>query len=103
MAVLTTAAAVLKDAQTREQVHMIQEHLRYLSTDFERFQKRMDNLARHIDQANRDVEDVTKSARKISGRFQKIERLEISENAQQQLLLLGDDDDPDAGDEEKEA
>lgn len=103
MAVLTTAAAVLKDAQTREQVHMIQEHLRYLGTDFERFQKRMDNLARHIDQANRDVEDVNKSARKISGRFHKIERLELSEDAQRQLLLLGDDDDPDANEDEDEA
>ena len=99
MAVLTTAAAVLKDAQTREQVHMIQEHLRYLSTDFERFQKRMDNLARHIDQANRDVEDVNKSARKISGRFQKIERLELAEDAQRELLLLDDDDSDDNGEE----
>jgi DNA recombination protein RmuC len=102
MAVLTTSAAVLKDSQTREQVHMIQEHLRYLSGDFERFQKRMDNLARHIDQANRDVEDVNKSARKISGRFQKIERLELSEEAQRQLLLLGDDD-ADTDDQEDEA
>jgi DNA recombination protein RmuC len=81
---------------------MIQEHLRYLSTDFERFQKRMDNLAKHIDQANRDVEDVNKSARKISGRFQKIERLELAEDAQRELLLLGDDD-SDANDEEDEA
>ena len=53
----------------------------------------MDNLARHIDQANRDVEDVNKSARKISGRFQKIERLELTEEAQRDLLLIEEDSD----------
>ena len=94
MAVLTTSAAVIKDSQTREQVHKIQEHLRYLSKDFERFQSRMDKLALHIDQANRDVTDVNTSARKISGRFQKIERLELADDEQPQKLLSGDGTDP---------
>ncbi|MCP4196256.1 MAG: DNA recombination protein RmuC [Proteobacteria bacterium] len=77
MAILTTGRAVLKDAATRKQVNLIQEHLVALSGDFGRFQKRMDNLATHIDQANRDVGDVNKSARKISNRFNKIERVEL--------------------------
>lgn len=77
-AILTTAAAVLKDAATREQVNVIQEHLGKLGTDFSRFQSRMDNLAQHIDQAHRDVELVHTSARKISSRFSKIERLDLS-------------------------
>ena len=93
MAVLTTAAAVIKDSQTREQVHKIQEHLRYLSTDFDRFQSRMDNLAKHIEQASRDVTEVNTSARKISGRFQKIERLELGDEEQRKLLLLADGED----------
>ena len=38
MAVLTTSRAVLKDAATRQQIHIIQEHLVALSKDFERFQ-----------------------------------------------------------------
>lgn len=77
MAVLNTARAVLKDAATREQVHIIREHLVLLAKDFERFQERMDKLALHIDQAHRDVEDVNKSARKITSRFQKIEQAEL--------------------------
>ena len=77
MAVLTTSRAVLKDAATRKQVHIIQEHLVALSKDFERFEKRMGNLAKHIDQANRDVEDVHTSARKITSRFEKIEQVDI--------------------------
>ena len=76
-AILTTAAAVLKDAATREQVHIIQEHLSRLGDDFNRFQTRMDNLAQHIDQAHRDVELVNTSARKITSRFSKIERLDL--------------------------
>jgi len=77
MAVLTTSRAVLKDAATRKQIHIIQEHLVALSKDFGRFQERMDKLAVHIDQANRDVADVNKSARKITSRFTKIEQVEL--------------------------
>ncbi len=77
MAVLTTARAVLKDSATRQQVHIIQNHLVALSQDFARFQQRMDKLATHINQANRDVLDVNKSAKKITSRFTKIEKVEL--------------------------
>ena len=78
MAILTTACAVLKDAATRQQVHVIQEHLRLLSQDFLRFEKRMDNLSRHLQQANEDAEQVHTSAQKISKRFHQIERVELT-------------------------
>ncbi len=81
MAILTTARAVMKDAATREQVHIIQEHLRALSQDFGRFQSRMDSLARHIGQAHQDVSDVNVSARKITSRFEKIEQVELQETS----------------------
>jgi DNA recombination protein RmuC len=79
MAVLTTARAVLKDARTREQVHIIQTHLVALAQDFDRFQRRMDDLARHIRQAHDDVEKVGTSARKITSRFEKIERVQLED------------------------
>lgn len=78
MAVLTTARAVLKDEATRQQVHIIQEHLVMLGADFDRFQKRMDNLSKHIGQAHKDVEEVHISSKKISSRFNKIEQVEFS-------------------------
>jgi len=84
MAVLTTARAVLKDAATREQVHVIQQHLNLLSKDFGRFQGRMDKLAMHIRQAHQDVDDVNVSAKKISKRFDQIEKVEL-EDMQQEL------------------
>lgn len=77
MAVLTTAKAVLKDDATRKQVHIIQHHLHALADDFQRFEKRMDNLTKHIDQAQKDVSEVNTSAKKITQRFQKIESVEI--------------------------
>jgi len=77
MAILTTARAVIKDSATRKQIHIIQEHLILLGKDFERFQSRMDTLSKHISQAHTDVEDVNKSAKKISSRFNSIEQVEL--------------------------
>lgn len=78
MAVLTTAKAVLKDDATRKQVHIIQKHLHALADDFQRFEKRMDKLSKHIDLAHQDVNEVNTSARKITSRFQKIESVDIA-------------------------
>ena len=77
MAVLNTARVVLKDVETRKQVHIIQDELGKLGGDFGRFQARMDDLSRHIGQAYKDVEQVHISSRKISERFQKIEKAEF--------------------------
>ncbi len=77
MAVLTTARAVLKDDATRTQVHIIQKHLQSLSLDFQRFEKRMDKLSKHINLAHNDVNEVNTSAKKITRTFEKIESVEI--------------------------
>jgi DNA recombination protein RmuC len=77
MAILNTARAVLKDAATRKQMHIIQKHLHSLASDFERFQKRMDNLTRHIEQAHADASEVNTSAKKISSRFEQIEQVDL--------------------------
>jgi DNA recombination protein RmuC len=61
MAVLNTARAVLKDVETRNA----------------RFDERMQRLATHIDQAQKDVQDVQVSSRKISGQFARIEGVEL--------------------------
>lgn len=78
MAILTTARAVLKDQATRQHIHIIQKHLRDLAKDFERFDTRMQTLAKHIDQANQDVQQVQTSAKKITHRFSQIEKAEIT-------------------------
>jgi DNA recombination protein RmuC len=89
MAILTTARAVLKDEATRKQVHIIQEHLHHLSTDFDRFEKRMNNLAKHVNQAHKDIEHVHVSAKKITDRFNKIEKVDLREDTS--VLLSAND------------
>ena len=77
MAVLNTARAVMKDVETRKQVHIIQDELGKLSKDFGRFDERMKKLAEHIRQANKDIDDVQISSKKITDRFIKIERVDL--------------------------
>jgi DNA recombination protein RmuC len=98
MAVLNTARAVLKDTETRRQVHVIRECLARLAIDFNRFEQRMNNLARHIKQAHTDVEEVQISSRKITQRFAQIEAAELGEIEQPAALHLVDvRDDSSAG------
>ncbi len=93
-AVLNTARSVLRDAATSEQVDAIQEHLRVLARDFERFRERMDRLSRHIDQASEDARAVNTSARKIATRFERIERVELDHDGGSLQELEKNDDDP---------
>jgi DNA recombination protein RmuC len=79
MAVLNTARAVLKDVETRRQVHVIKDCLGKLALDFGRFDERMRDLARHIKQAHEDVEKVQVSSTKITQRFAQIEAVELGE------------------------
>ena len=77
MAVLNTARAVLKDVETRRQVHVIKESLARLAVEFGRFDERMRDLARHIKQAHDDVEKVQVTSGKITQRFAQIEGVEL--------------------------
>lgn len=77
MAILNTARAVIKDFETRRQVHVIKDALSKLARDFERFDYRMQQLANHIRQANEDVQQVHVSSQKITHRFRHIEQVDI--------------------------
>jgi DNA recombination protein RmuC len=88
MAVLNTARAVMKDVETRRQVHIIKDELGKLGKDFGRFDERMRKLADHIRQANKDAEEVQISSRKISQQFARIERVELDHPS----LLQGQED-----------
>ncbi|HSI38394.1 MAG TPA: DNA recombination protein RmuC [Methylotenera sp.] len=88
MAVLNTARAVLKDVETRKQVHVIKEELGKLSKDFSRFDVRMKKLADNIRQAHENAQDVHISSQKISQRFAQIERVELAKNPADLLDLI---------------
>ena len=98
MAVLNTVRAVLKDVETRKQVHIIKDELGKLGKEFGRFDERMRKLAEHIGQAYKDVEQVHISSKKISDRFQAIERVELDTpnlptSATPNLTLIKSDND----------
>jgi DNA recombination protein RmuC len=84
MAVLNTARAVLKDVETKKQIHVIREALARLGADFQRFDERMKKLADHIRMAHEDAADVQVSSRKITQQFLKIESAELDAPAERE-------------------
>jgi DNA recombination protein RmuC len=92
MAVLNTARAVLKDTETRKQVHIIQDELGKLGKDFALFDGRMKKLADHIRLAHEDAEKVQITSHKITRRFAQIERVELEGVSKTPLLEEGEDE-----------
>lgn len=88
MAILNTARAVLKDVETRKQVHIIKDELGKLGREFTRFDARMKKLADHIRQAHEDAQDVRVTSEKINRRFAQIEKVELDELSAAELSLL---------------
>jgi DNA recombination protein RmuC len=88
----TTLMAVLKDTETRKQVHIIQDELGKLGKDFALFDGRMKKLADHIRLAHEDAEKVQISSHKISRRFAQIERVELEGVSKTPLLEEGSEE-----------
>jgi DNA recombination protein RmuC len=88
MAVLNTARAVMKDVETRKQVHIIKDALNKLGKEFERFDARMKKLADHIRLAHDDALEVHTTSKKISDRFRKIEAVELEHPQTDALEVL---------------
>ncbi len=93
MAVLNTARAVLKDVETRKQVHLIKDALSRLAVEFSRFDDRLRKLADHIRQAHDDAQKIQITGDKISQQFQRIEsaELESPEAAKLKVVDLRED------------
>jgi len=88
MAVLNTARAVLKDVETRKQIHVIKEALARLAVEFGRFDERMQDLARHIRQAADDVDRIQTTGGKIAQQFQRIEAAELDDKPVGEVVRL---------------
>lgn len=79
MAVLNTARAVLKDIETKKQVHIIKSELGKLGQEFERFDSRMKKLTDNISQANDNAQKINITSKKITSRFKQIERVQLDD------------------------
>ena len=79
MATLNTIRAVLKDAQMREQAHVIQREVSLMLTDVERLDSRVGKLETHFRQAEDDIRQIRVSADKLTKRGGRIEEIEVGD------------------------
>jgi len=79
VAILTTALAVIKDIETRQQVHVIKSHLAQLAKDFVAFDKHITQLSKHIEKAHSGMDQINRTSSKITDKFNKIENVELQE------------------------
>jgi DNA recombination protein RmuC len=87
MAVLNTARAVIKDVETRKQIHIIKDALAKLGKDFNLFDERLHKLAAHIRQAHEDTEKIQISGHKLSQHFKRIESVDLEHLQSSQPVL----------------
>jgi DNA recombination protein RmuC len=75
--------SLLRDQRMREQAHIIQEEVVKLLADVERLDDRVRKLQTHFTQANGDIDQILTSTKKITGRAQKIDAMDFSEDEPQ--------------------
>jgi len=71
--------ALLRDARLREQAHVIQDEVMRLMADLGRLDERVQALARHFSQAQKDIDQILVSADKVTRRGRQIEGLGFGE------------------------
>lgn len=81
MLLVQTMQAIFKDARMREQASLIQKEVVILLDDVGRLQVRLGKLQSHFQAANKDVDDLVISTGKITSRGQKIEKMDLAEDA----------------------
>jgi DNA recombination protein RmuC len=82
MATLHTMRAVMKDAQMREQAHVIQREVEVLLDDISRLDERVRKLDTHFGQSKRDIDQILISTGKIRTRSEKIGDLQLDETSE---------------------
>ena len=78
MATLNTVRAVLKDANMREQAGVIQAEVLKLLDDVGRLDERAVNLQKHFKLAEKDLEQIATSTKKITRRAEQIEEVQLA-------------------------
>ena len=77
---LTVIEMIIKNLERDKYSSIIHEELNKLGLEFARYKERWDKLARSIQTVNKDVENVSITADKISKKFQTINKVELIEN-----------------------
>jgi len=80
MALLTTIQVIVRDIKTKRQARKIQEELIKLSKNFSLYRQRWEKLVKDIDRLHKDAGEVSKTTKRISDEFEKIEKVEFEDN-----------------------
>lgn len=78
---------LMRDHRMRESARVIQKEVGALVQDVHRLAQRTGNLAKHFQQAQGDLSDITTSADKITRRGERLENMDFDESAQGALPL----------------
>ena len=76
---LTVIEMIIKNMERDKYTSIIHEELNKLGIEFARYKERWDKLARSIQTVNKDVENVSITADKITKKFESINKVEVSE------------------------
>ena len=90
---LNTVRAIMRDVKMREQAGLIQNEVRVLMEDVSRLNDRIGKLRTHFGQAEKDIELIETSGRKITSRGERITGVELedkTEDGQKNELNLPD-------------
>ena len=80
MLLLHTVRAVLRDANMSEVAGAVQSEVSKMMEDVNRLDERVSKLITHFTHAQNDLDSIQISSRKITGRGQKIEEIEVSKS-----------------------
>ncbi len=83
---LNTVRAIMRDVKMREQAGLIQKEVGNLLEDVSRLNDRVGKLRSHFEQADKDIEQIEVSTRKIVSRGDKITSLEVEDKTTPDLL-----------------
>ena len=75
---LTVIEMIIKNMERDKYTSIIHEELNKLGLEFARYKERWDKLARSIQTVNKDVENVSITADKITKKFESINRVEVA-------------------------
>ena len=79
---LNTVRAIMRDVKMREQAGLIQNEVRVLMEDVARLNDRIGKLRSHFGQAEKDIELIETSGRKISSRGERITGVELGDKTE---------------------
>ena len=78
MLAINTIQTVMKDARMREQADLIKKEVGALLNDVRLLSDRVSKLQSHFNQADSDIKNILISTGKITGRAEKIEKVELA-------------------------